>query len=459
MEKTSVEYEVPIWTQNYKKIIDPWKFCEDVLAANPPWVIVDTETYYNPLNAKAIIRFIDGQPNNEPFMFTFRVPGMGCFSLDHNLMALEELFVKFKGFWVNHNMKYDLHMIANLGLTIPKKIHDTMVMIQLLVPEHWCKTKAPTKPDGSPIIGKDGQPEKGKAKKSKALKNLAYHYLEAQGRFRHHTDPGFPQREGTQWLEDAVDRLRAKLGRTTGRGKKRISYKDVFEADPELMRLYATVDVDLVGEMWEWFYNEIVRDDQLVPYEQDIAATIWLLNMERRGIRMDTLTMQRDELLLTEVIEDAEAELKKFGAFNINSGRDLVAKYTSLYGIKWEWKTEGGETDTTKARLEYVKEHFPETERFTDLVLRYRIATHIRDTYIRGVYTFIQNGRIHADLLLAPMDDSTGATVTGRLSSRNVNLQNIPKRPVKIPGTELVISPREYYIPDEGCVFVRMDYD
>ena len=437
-----INWRIPEFCKDYTHVTGE-QLLEIFKADSPARAQVDTETWYNPLNTKAIIRFIQGSKNNEPFGFSFRWLGK-CYWVTEGFEYLEPILSSDTVF-ENQNMKYDFHMMANIDLPIPRYWEDTSILIQVLSPSQKC-----IRPDG-------------KMKETKALKNMAYHFIERGGKLRGRIDLKLPQLTDTQILEEYVDQARAEIAKERDCKKEEVSYKDVNDLYPELMMYYACVDVHLVDMLCPAFMHELVTDGQEPAYLQDKLATLWLLDMERAGIRMDTLQMQADELKLNEYIDYLTPLIVSEAgcSFNINSSRDLVEVFEKRFGVEWIWKTDSGEVSTTKDTLLFVSGAFPNTKDFVELVLEYRHAVHIRDTYIVGLYAFIQNGRIHADLWLSSNDKSEGATVTGRLSSANPNLQNNPKKPVKLSHGDysVEVKTRSYFIPDDGCVFVRFDGD
>lgn len=169
-----------------------------------------------------------------------------------------------------------------------------------------------------------------------------------------------------------------------------------------------------------------------------------LLDMEVIGIKVDRKVLlsygealnQRMGQLTSDIYALAEEE------FNINSPAQLGVILFEKLGLKGGKKTTLGYS-TAQDELEKLADKHP----IIPLVLTYRAHTKLNSTYVEGLLPLIdpQSSRVHSTFKQA-------LTATGRLSSAEPNLQNIP---VRMPlGREL----RKAFVPCEGCVFVDADY-
>lgn len=168
--------------------------------------------------------------------------------------------------------------------------------------------------------------------------------------------------------------------------------------------------------------------------------------MQKRGIRIDKEYLH--ELSKEYHRELAKLEAKIFevagGAFNLNSPKQLSEVLFEKMGlrVKNHKKTGTGKLSTREAELEKIKDEHP----IISDILAYRELQKLLSTYIDNIPSMVDSdGRLHATFLQA-------GTTTGRMSSQNPNLQNIPIR------TELGRNIRKAFIAAEGFKLVAFDY-
>jgi len=168
-----------------------------------------------------------------------------------------------------------------------------------------------------------------------------------------------------------------------------------------------------------------------------------LYRMEREGIAIDENQLQQFGIMLSQRIADCEALIFGYagGTFNINSTKqlgELLFEKLELPPVK---KTKTGYS-TNADVLEKLKNKHP----IIPAIMDYRMLTKLKSTYADGLMKVIGcDGRIHTTF-------QNLVTATGRLSSTEPNLQNIPVR------TDLGAEIRKMFIPREGCVLVDADY-
>lgn len=386
-------------------------------------VAVDTETYYDP-EVKGISRFINGTPNNVPFCLTLTYKSrdgeyLSLYIEEQNIQKMKPMLEDERVAKILHNSKYDAHILANIGIRLRGPIWDTMIMIQQIDEEHMCKT-----PDGKVVM-------------SKALKNLAYHYLG----------------EDSHKYEDLVDEVRRVIALRSGRVKSTVSYKEAADACPSIMKDYACSDTEFTYQLFELFLPWLEAQDLMRAYEVDLNATKAAFRQERKGIRVDLDYYNQLATELNAELMDYTKEICEIIGFdkNINASRDIVDGFKGL-GLEWGWFTDKGEVQTSDNILTNLQRLYPDTDiaRLSALILKYRENSKLVGTFISQIFQFVQwDGRIHPDFNVAPRDDSSGGTKTGRLSSSNPNLQNIPKDDKRI---------RKGIVPSEDYYFVEMDY-
>ncbi len=170
-----------------------------------------------------------------------------------------------------------------------------------------------------------------------------------------------------------------------------------------------------------------------------------LAAMEHRGIRIDARTIDDLLELTAREVNTLETKIWKLadGEFNINSPSQLAEVLFTKLAIRGRVRrTSGGAPSTAAPELEKLRDEHP----IIDLVLQYRELTKLKTTYVEPFPLLIAtDGRIHTTY------NQTG-TATGRLSSSDPNLQNIPTR------TDLGQQFRAAFIADPAWKLVSLDY-
>lgn len=177
--------------------------------------------------------------------------------------------------------------------------------------------------------------------------------------------------------------------------------------------------------------------------EMELPCLYALYEMEKNGIRVDGEALHQYGKKLRTRIEERTAEIHAMAGeeFNINSPKKLGEILFEKLGLKNGKKTKTGYSTSAEV-LEKLKNAHP----IIPKILEYRQLTKLNSTYAEGLAGYIRaDGRIHGKF-------HQTVTVTGRISSADPNLQNIPTR---MPlGREI----RKVFIPEEGSVFVDADY-
>lgn len=177
--------------------------------------------------------------------------------------------------------------------------------------------------------------------------------------------------------------------------------------------------------------------------EMELPCLYALYEMEKNGIRVDGEALHQYGKKLRTRIEELIAEIHAMAGeeFNINSPKKLGEILFEKLGLKNGKKTKTGYSTSAEV-LEKLTHAHPIIPR----ILEYRQLTKLNSTYAEGLAGYIRaDGRIHGKF-------HQTVTVTGRISSADPNLQNIPTR---MPlGREI----RKVFIPEEGSVFVDADY-
>ena len=168
-----------------------------------------------------------------------------------------------------------------------------------------------------------------------------------------------------------------------------------------------------------------------------------LYRMEKRGIAVDRNQLEQFGQMLSQRIADCEALIFSYSddRFNINSTKQLGELLFDKLGLPPVKKTKTGYSTNAEV-LEKLKSKHP----IIPAIMDYRMLTKLKSTYADGLMTAMdEDGRIRTTF-------QNLVTATGRLSSTEPNLQNIPVR------NDLGAEIRKMFIPKAGCVLVDADY-
>ena len=171
-----------------------------------------------------------------------------------------------------------------------------------------------------------------------------------------------------------------------------------------------------------------------------------LADMEANGARIDSDALKASSESMTATMNALEQEIQKLAGFefNVNSPKQVgEALFDRLHIAEKAKKTKGGQYVTSEEVLEGYRGKHPVIGK----ILEYRGVKKLLSTYIDALPKLVnpKTGRIHTSF-------NQAVTATGRLSSSNPNLQNIPVRDEQ--GREI----RKVFIPDDGCIFLSADY-
>lgn len=184
-------------------------------------------------------------------------------------------------------------------------------------------------------------------------------------------------------------------------------------------------------------------EERTLYEEIEMPLVYTLYDMQRAGILVDKKALVDYGVELRAGIEVLQARIYAEAGeeFNINSPKQLGEILFGKLGMKGGKKTKSGYSTAADVLEKLAEDH----EIVAD-ILNYRTLTKLNSTYAEGLLNFIQaDGRIHGEF-------NQMVTATGRISSTNPNLQNIPVR------TELGRRFRTVFVPKPGCVFIDADY-
>ncbi len=228
-----------------------------------------------------------------------------------------------------------------------------------------------------------------------------------------------------------------------GKGKKQISMADLT---PEEVYLYACEDADITLRLYEILSDQLTKDElEEVAQKVEFPLMEVLAEIEYQGVRLDTEMLEGFSKDLEDDLKELEQKIydKAGEEFNINSTQQLGEILFEKMGLPAGKKTKTGRYSTSESVLSKlaVKYEIP------DLILEYRQLAKLKSTYVDALPSLINQdtGRIHTDF-------NQSVAATGRLSSSNPNLQNIPIRTKR--GREI----RKAFIAEDGFKIMSADY-
>ena len=229
------------------------------------------------------------------------------------------------------------------------------------------------------------------------------------------------------------------------KGKKQGSMRDV---PLEQIKEYAAEDADVTLKLRNYFAPHLKSEGLETLFEEIEMPLIYVLvEMEVSGVKLDTNALRQSSNVLTKQLSALEQEIHQLAGeeFNINSSRQVgEILFGKLKLDEKAKKTKTGFYSTSEEILEKLRTKHPIVEKLLD----YRGLKKLLSTYIDALPTLIhpETGKIHTSF-------NQAVTATGRLSSTNPNLQNIPVR------DELGREIRKAFIADsDECLFFSADY-
>lgn len=229
-----------------------------------------------------------------------------------------------------------------------------------------------------------------------------------------------------------------------GKGKNQI---DIRFVDLDLLCDYAAEDADITFQLKEILEKEIHQNGlQQLFYEIEMPLMKVLARMEQNGVRIDSEALRISSVVLTGEMIELEKQIHELAGYEFNVSSPAQVGEILFDRLKLDEKakkTKTGQYSTSEDVLEKIRSKHP----IIGKILEYRGLKKLLSTYIDALPQLINQstGKVHTSF------NQTVAS-TGRLSSTNPNLQNIPIRDAQ--GKEI----RKAFIPDEGCVFLSADY-
>ena len=303
---------------------------------------------------------------------------------------LRPLYENENSMKVGQNIKYDMIVLQNYGVQVKGKLFDTMLAHYVLQPE-----------------------------------------------LRHNMD--YLAEIYLQYQTIHIDEL---IG---ARGKNQKNMRDLPAED---VYRYACEDADVTLKLKNVLEKELKEQSaERLFYEIEMPLVPVLVNIESNGVRIDTEALRQSSEHFTLRLQEIEKEIYALAGgetFNIASPKQVgEVLFDRLKIVDKAKKTKTGQYVTSEEVLESLRSKHA----IIGKILEYRGLKKLLSTYIDALPQLInpRTGRIHTSF-------NQAVTATGRLSSSNPNLQNIPIRDED--GKEI----RKAFIPDDGCEFFSADY-
>lgn len=230
----------------------------------------------------------------------------------------------------------------------------------------------------------------------------------------------------------------------TGKGKDQIPFECV---EIEQATAYAGEDADVTLRLHETFLPRIASEPKLLAVltELEIPLIPVLSAMERRGVFVDAQKLHAQSKELANRLQELEEQAIVLAGmpFNLSSPKQIQDILYTKLGLPVREKTPTGQPSTAESVLQELALDFP----LPKLILEYRGLSKLKSTYTDKLPQQInaRTGRVHTSYHQA-------VAATGRLSSSDPNLQNIPIR------TEEGRRIRQAFIAPDGCRIIAADY-
>ncbi len=290
---------------------------------------------------------------------------------------------------VGQNIKYDMEVLQNYGIHVKGPLFDTMLAHYVLQPE---------------------------------LRHNMDYLAEIYLHYR------------TVHIEELI-------------GPKGKGQKNMRDLSPTEVYRYACEDADVTLKLMHVLEKELEKQGATrLFYEIEMPLVPVLVHIETNGVRLDTEALKQAANVFNARLKEIEQAIYEAAGerFNIASPKQVgEILFDKLKIVEKAKKTKTGQYITNEEILESLRPKHP----VIGLILEHRGLKKLLGTYIEALPQLInpRTGRVHTSF-------NQAVTATGRLSSSNPNLQNIPIRDEE--GKEI----RKAFIPDEGCAFFSADY-
>tara|TARA_R110000824_G_scaffold57261_5_gene155974 strand:+ start:6739 stop:8655 length:1917 start_codon:yes stop_codon:yes gene_type:complete len=220
---------------------------------------------------------------------------------------------------------------------------------------------------------------------------------------------------------------------------------EMYKLPPKYVGAYAEQDAVATLKLWDALRIELQKQDLWSVWELETGLIPCLLDMRSKGVRVDLEKADRNKKLIHKRTSELRQEIRKSAGVDVDiwAGASIAKMFEKL-GLDYP-RTESGSASFTKA---FLNSHPHEA---CQSLVKLREFDKADSTFIDSILKHEHNGRIHTELHSTRRDE--GGTVTGRFSSSNPNLQQIPARQPEIK--KLI---RGLFIPEEGTKWGSFDY-
>jgi len=230
-----------------------------------------------------------------------------------------------------------------------------------------------------------------------------------------------------------------------GKGKKGVNFSEV---DVERAMAYSCEDADMTLRLMRILDQKLIADkNQDLFYDLEMKLMPVLMDMELAGIKIDTGFFKQMSTRITEQLKSIEKEIYDEAGmvFNINSPDQLGMVLFEKLQLPGQKKTARSKKYSTDVNVLKKLAAYP--QKTPKLALRYRTLSKLKSTYLDALVKMVDpsTGRLHTSY-------NQTVAATGRLSSSNPNLQNIPIRGEE--GREI----RKGFVAQEGFYLISADY-
>ncbi|CCY03427.1 dNA polymerase type I [Prevotella sp. CAG:924] len=223
--------------------------------------------------------------------------------------------------------------------------------------------------------------------------------------------------------------------------------KNMRDLDPQDVYEYAAEDADITLQLKEVLEPKLQEVGAVrLFHDMEMPLVRVLADMELSGVRLDTTSLKETEQIFNERMKQYEEHAYELAGkqFNISSPKQVgEILFDTMHIVEKPKKTKSGQYVTSQDVLEQLRPNAP----IIADILNYRALKKLLGTYVEALPKLINihTGHIHTSF-------NQAVTSTGRLSSSDPNLQNIPVR--EDDGKEI----RKCFIPEPGCLFFSADY-
>ncbi|TNE56207.1 MAG: DNA polymerase I [Bacteroidetes bacterium] len=357
------------------------------LIMNEKQVCFDTETTgIEPLEAEMV-----------GMSFSFREKEAYYVACPEDQIKTKEIVDQYRPFFesgkiekIGHNMKYDAQILANYDVELKAPYFDTMIAHYLIQPES-----------------------------KQSMDFLSEYYL--------------------KYRPISIETILGKKGKNQGTMRDKTA-EEVVD--------YACEDADITFQLKQLFEPEVQKEHlKELFYELELPLMMVLCRMEREGVAIDVDHLEKLSVRLEQEAIELEQKVKELAGmdFNLDSPKqlgDVLFEHMKISSKAKKTKT--GQYSTSEDVLEKYRKDHP----IIEMILEYRQARKLRNTYVGPLPTMIlkKDGRVHSHFMQT-------VAATGRLSSNNPNLQNIPIRTEK--GREIR---RAFIARDKDHLLMSADY-